>query len=134
MHGFTDVYSYTVTVENGSATGNEFTMITFKKVSFQETADTPITLEGTSSLTTRAAITQTSNIFSGKRNCKFVTILGVCCLVLLFALPIILYYVEGGSEVSSELQVANMKSSLALYSYVRMLVVYQFTYYYFSIC
>ena len=84
---------------------NDFTITLCNKVSFQETADTTITLEGTSSSSNDDKTRPTAqNSRKGKsKNCKLAIAFGICCVFLLFLLPIIFYYVGGGSEVTGEL-------------------------------
>ena len=99
---------YSTATENGSAIRNGFTnpLPPLKRVSFSHL---PVSLEEIST-TNDKATAQKSSILSLSEfkliHYKLIVAFGICCIVVLFMLPVIFYYVEGGgSEVSDNLSV-----------------------------
>ena len=78
----------------------------FKKVAFQDFTDVPIPLEEISTANNDKSTTtaRKSSIVSLSElkliHYKLAVAFGICCIVMLFMLPVIFYYVEGDSEFS----------------------------------
>ena len=106
--------SYIAAIKNDSIILNGFTnglavpsAPPVKQVTFEDTTDSAVTTENilTSNNNNRFKITARSlSVVSISElkllRYKLIVVLGICCIIALFSLPIIFYYVEGSSEVS----------------------------------
>ena len=101
-------FVYSTATEKGSTmhTGfiNALSISPLKQVSFQCPTDVPIPLKeiSTTNNDISKAIARKSSIVSLSElkliHYKLAVAFGICCIVVLFMLPVIFYYVEGGSK------------------------------------
>ena len=108
------MFSYTAT-KNGSTVlsedSNALPVSPLKQVTFQSSTDSPFPLKKTlisknqkaGEAARKASIISLSELKLLRY--KLAVALGICCIIMLFLLPIIFYYVEGSSEVSGRLSI-----------------------------
>ena len=94
------LFVYSTAIEKGSTIHNGFTnallVSPLKQISFQYPTDAPISRTNNKVTARKSSIVSLSEL--KLIHYKLAVAFGICCIVVLFMLPVIFYYVEGGSE------------------------------------
>ena len=106
MQNYKPLFVYSTAREKGATIYNGFTnqlsVSSLKQISFQCPAVVSTPLEEIS--TTNKATARKSSIVNLSElkliRYRLAVAFGICCIVALFMLPVIFYYVEGGSKLS----------------------------------